>query len=116
LVHKQADGSIVREGYVLGNNPNAYTAVTYQAVIDALDGVPVSETVVFSSPQINTLARKRKQKDHTCVYIDFQRCISGRIVKFNLIDADSDCANYAKMIARRATAISNDNSDNFNPD
>ncbi len=46
---RQADGSITREGYVLGDNPNAYIAVTYQAAIDALEGVPLSETVVFSS-------------------------------------------------------------------
>lgn len=113
---RQDDGSIIREGFVLGNNPNAYTEVTYQAAIDALDGVPMSESVIFSSSQSNTLARKRKQKDQTKVYLDFQRCISGRIVRFNPIDADCERANYAKLVARRATAVGRSQSDNFIPD
>lgn len=113
---RQADGTIVREGYVLGDNPNAYTQVTYRAAIDALDGIPSSESIVFSSPQSNTLARKRKQKDQTSVYADFLRCIAGRIVKFNPIDADCDRANYAKVIARRGASINNNDSDNFIPD
>ncbi|MDE6084646.1 MAG: ribonuclease HI [Muribaculaceae bacterium] len=113
---KQADGSIVREGFVLGDNPNAYTTVTYQAAIDALDGVPMSESVVFSSPQSNTLARKRKQKDQTSAYVDFQRCIAGRLIKFNSIDADCERANLAKMIARKATMCENNEVDKFIPD
>lgn len=113
---RQDDGSIIREGFVLGNNPNAYAEVTYQAAIDALDGVPMSESIIFSSPQSNTLARKRKQKDQTKVYLDFQRCISGRIVRLNPIDADCERANYAKQVARRATAVGCNQSDNFIPD
>ena len=113
---RQEDGSITREGYVLGDNPNAYIAVTYQAAIDALEGVPLSETVVFSSPQCNTLARKRKQKDSTSVYADFQHRITGHIVKFNPIDADCERANYAKMIARRAATANSENSGSFIPD
>lgn len=113
---RQADGTIVREGYVLGDNPNAYTAVTYQAAIDALEEIPLSEAVVFSSPQSCTLLRKRKQKDQTSVYADFQRCIAGRIVKFNPIDADCEQAIYAKKIARRGASINNHDSDNFIPD
>ena len=113
---KQADGSITREGYVLGDNPNAYIAVTYQAAIDALDGVPLSETVVFSSPQCNTLARKRKQKAQTQIYNEFQRSIAGRIVKYNPIGANCERANYAKMIARKAASIGNEDSDRFIPD
>lgn len=113
---KQSDGSISKEGFVLGNNPNAYTEVTYQAAIDALASVPMSETVVFSSPQSNTLARKRKQKDQIQVYLDFQRCISGRTVRFNPIDADCDRANYAKQVARRANADGCRLSADFTPD
>lgn len=110
------DGSTTREGFVLGNNPNAYTEVTYQAAIDALDGVPISESVIFSSPQSNTLARKRKLKDQIPIYVDFQRCISGRSVRFNPIDADCERANYAKQIARRANTAGSSQSDNFIPD
>lgn len=110
------DGSVIREGFVLGNNPNAYAEVTYQAAIDALADIPASECVIFSSPQSNTLARKRKQKDQTQVYLDFQRCISGRVVRFNPIDADCERANYAKQVARRAAAVSCGQSDDFVPD
>lgn len=113
---KRADGLITREGYVLGDNPNAYIAVTYQAAIDALDGVPLSETVVFSSPQCNTLARKRKQKAQTQIYNEFQRCIVGRMVMYNPIDADCERANYAKQVARRAAAVNCGQSDDFVPD
>ncbi len=113
---RQDDGSIIREGFVLGNNPNAYAEVTYQAAIDALADVPMSESVIFNSPQSNTLTRKRKQKDQTQVYLDFQRCIFGRIVRFNPIDADCERANYAKMIARRAATVNSENSNSFIPD
>ena len=113
---KQADGSRIREGYVLGNNPNAYTAVMYQAAIDSLADIPIHEAIVFSSPQSNTLARKRKQKDQTSVYLEFQRSIAGRIIKFNPIDADCERANIAKMIARRATTSNFNDKNIFMPD
>lgn len=113
---RQDGGLIIREGVVLGNNPNAYAEVTYKAAIDALADIPMSESVIFSSPQSNTLARQRKPKDQTQVYIDFQRCILGRDVRFNPINADCELANYAKQIARHANALGSSQSDNFIPD
>lgn len=110
---RQADDSIIREGFVLGDNPNAYISVTYQAAIDALANIAEHESIVFSSPQSNTLARKRKQKDQTSLYIEFQRRIAGRTVKFNVIDADSEQANIAKMIARKAKVDDNNGIEDF---
>lgn len=113
---RQADESIIREGFVLGDNPNAYISVMYQAAIDALANISEHESVMFSSPQSNTLARKRKQKDQTSLYVEFQRRITGRIVKFNAIDADSEQANFAKMIAREAKAGDNNGEEDYIPD
>lgn len=113
---RQTNGTIIRKGFVVGSNPNAYAEATYQAAVDALEYVPISEPVIFSSPHSRTLARKRSKKGQTQAYLDFQHCISSRIVRFNPINADCEQANYAKQVARQANEGNPDKFTDFTPD